>query len=127
VWHQQLHPLPGSTGTDKEEKTMNQQINPMNPEVKQLWVTALRSGKYKQGYCLLQDDQNRFCCLGVLCDIHSKETGTQWDEGAYLSERAFLPSIVKQWADIKEVHNLIFKNDNLVPFAEIADYIEEEL
>jgi hypothetical protein len=32
-------------------------------------VTALRSGKYKQGRGLLRSDDNKFCCQGVACDI----------------------------------------------------------
>lgn len=40
----------------------------MNPEVKKLWVDALRSGKYKQGKRRLSIDGNH-CCLGVLCEI----------------------------------------------------------
>ncbi len=33
------------------------------------WVVALRSGKYKQGHYMLRDVNNKFCCLGVACDI----------------------------------------------------------
>ena len=40
----------------------------MNQEIKQKWVEALRSGKYKQTtYVLRREDS--YCCLGVLCDI----------------------------------------------------------
>lgn len=42
----------------------------MNPEIKSLWVEALRSGRYRQGQSYLhsvEDDQ--YCCLGVLCEI----------------------------------------------------------
>lgn len=45
----------------------------MNPEIKQRWLTALRSGKYKQGIGRLKTRQDagpvRHCCLGVLCDL----------------------------------------------------------
>lgn len=30
------------------------------------WLTALRSGEYKQGYGSLQDQNGGYCCLGVL-------------------------------------------------------------
>lgn len=37
------------------------------------WVAALRSGKYQQGSGLLHyldmNDEHRYCCLGVLCDV----------------------------------------------------------
>lgn len=41
----------------------------MSPELKEKWVAALRSGKYKQGKKVLRTYENTFCCLGVLCDI----------------------------------------------------------
>lgn len=48
----------------------------MNPEVKQKWVRALRSGEYNQTQGALQDRKG-FCCLGVLCDISGLG---HWDE-----------------------------------------------
>lgn len=45
----------------------------MNAEWKAKWVAALNSGDYTQGYCRLSNDDNTFCCLGVLCDIVQKE------------------------------------------------------
>lgn len=42
----------------------------MNPEVKTLWVNALRSGNYKQGHGTLHQikpENEYLCCLGVLC------------------------------------------------------------
>jgi hypothetical protein len=33
------------------------------------WVKALRSGKYNQGRGKLNDGDENFCCLGVLCEI----------------------------------------------------------
>ena len=32
------------------------------------WVKALRAGKYQQGVGFLNKD-NKFCCLGVLCEV----------------------------------------------------------
>jgi len=49
----------------------------MNPEVKKLWVDALRSGEYKQGYKdLFKIDSNgnkSYCCLGVLTELYNKQ------------------------------------------------------
>lgn len=82
----------------------------MNAEVKKLWVEALRSGKYKQGKGSLRrvpsrsNDVDKFCCLGVLCDLHSKafpDTGrqSQWSQwGQYDFVDAYLPNTVKKWA-----------------------------
>lgn len=36
------------------------------------WIVALRSGEYKQGRDTLVIG-DRYCCLGVLCDIAQKE------------------------------------------------------
>ena len=48
----------------------------MNPEVKKLWVEALRGGKYVQGkgklHYISKDGQEKFCCLGVLCDLYPR-------------------------------------------------------
>lgn len=52
-------------------------------EVKQLWVDALRSGKYVQGRDFLNKD-NKFCCLGVLCDIVKEDFGLQWEAHSLL-------------------------------------------
>lgn len=45
----------------------------INKELRDKWITALRSGSYKQGEDLLKsvdDNENiRYCCLGVLCEV----------------------------------------------------------
>lgn len=51
----------------------------MNPEIKQKWVDALRSGKYAQTQGVLcngngiDGEPGSFCCLGVLADILGQE------------------------------------------------------
>lgn len=49
----------------------------MNPEIKTRWVSALRSGEYQRGQLFFYKD-GRFDILGVLCDLHAKETNTPW-------------------------------------------------
>lgn len=44
----------------------------MDPGVKALWLEALRSGKYEQGNSVLRTGDDKYCCLGVLCDIAAK-------------------------------------------------------
>lgn len=56
----------------------------MNDEQMQKWVTALRSGGYKQGKTYLKQKikktgVNTFCCLGVLCDIENNGKWV-WDK-----------------------------------------------
>ena len=47
-------------------------MSKMNPEIKTLWLTALRSGEYKQATGYLKRDTGDgvgYCCLGVLCEV----------------------------------------------------------
>ena len=83
----------------------------MNPEVKQKWIDALRSGKYEQGSEKLRSQQG-YCCLGVLCDLYSKEQNVDWDfrgdndyfqptDYWYFEDQSeFLPDSVKEWAGL---------------------------
>jgi len=88
----------------------------MNPEVKQKWIDALRSGDYEQGSEKLRG-VNGYCCLGVLCDIYAREHDTQWEFRGYdeLSDESnphpmdywyfgdqseFLPEFVMNWAGV---------------------------
>lgn len=43
--------------------------------VKREWVSALRSGKYRQIDNQLTDGANGYCCLGVLCKVLGKTDG----------------------------------------------------
>ena len=120
----------------------------MNAVVKDKWVRALRSGEYAQGMYSLKDTAEgitRYCCLGVLCDLHSKETGNQWsEEDDYLEEDTSLPPEVIEWAgldsDLPHIRsldtNLATINDGdghvnspfrAYSFQEIADLIEQNL
>lgn len=104
----------------------------MNIEIKAKWVAALRSGDYQQGHDQLRTPENTFCCFGVLCDLHSKETGTEWQEGyMYMLNVGILPQPVANWADMKyffQEDKLMEMNDeNLDTFEVIADYIEDSL
>jgi hypothetical protein len=109
----------------------------MNPEIKQKWVAALRSGEYKQTTGHLRDETG-FCCLGVLCDLHAKENNGQWEDGHYLSTKDVLPDTVEKWAgvlgpspevmeDDDKKSMLSELNDGGMTFARIADLIEEQL
>ena len=53
----------------------------MNNELRNLWVEALRSGKYKQGKGRLRDGDT-YCCLGVLCDLVAADNSDayEWQE-----------------------------------------------
>lgn len=115
----------------------------MNSNIKQQWVNALRSNEYSQGVGQLQNTDG-FCCLGVLCDLYAKETGTEWEDVSYTSdyyvfmgESAYLPVEVKEWAGLNShyphirnakghLRELATLNDTGVEFTEIAQMIEEQ-
>lgn len=114
----------------------------MNPVVKELWVKGLRSGEYEQGKNQLRDSNGKFCCLGVLCDLYTKETGRgNWDkDGCYLAPDsdykllALLPKEIITWAGLSNDnpkagnHILTHMNDTLSSsFEEIATQIENNL
>lgn len=121
----------------------------MNPEIKERWIGALRSGEYKQAKKQLRF-HDHYCCLGVLCDLHSKETGTKWHRGSYphktgdpdlayhtityLKMEGVLPDEVCLWAGISDPDpkvgcgeppvKLSKLNDDGASFEEIAGWIE---
>ncbi len=51
----------------------------MNPDIKKNWLFALRSGDYEQGQFALKTNDDKFCCIGVLCDVIDP---TLWKESA---------------------------------------------
>lgn len=114
----------------------------MNAEVKKMWVEALRSGEYKQGRGQLRFG-NEYCCLGVLCDLHSEAVGGSWVKpepdilwlgSSYDGEESVLPTSVVEWAGLNKTNpvvcilgidiNLIDINDVYMSFSEIANCIE---
>ena len=128
----------------------------MNSEVKAKWLEALRSGKYRQSRYRLRSLDNGFCCLGVLCDIYTKEVGGSWkldkaglsdsyemvSDSGHESVTSELPSFVRNWADLEwfnpQVHvakgecdfvpaTLAELNDEGRSFKEIADIIDHQL
>jgi hypothetical protein len=44
----------------------------MKPEIKKMWVEALRSGEFEQGQhalCTIEEPRVEYCCLGVLTEL----------------------------------------------------------
>lgn len=80
----------------------------MNTEIKEQWIKALESDEYKQGKDALRHLNDTYCCLGVLCDLHSKATKTEWEsyDGCstggytYLHSSGTLPAEVMQWSGL---------------------------
>ncbi len=123
----------------------------MKKKIANMWVDALRSGEYTQGYRALcrvdnNDGSKTYCCLGVLCDLYQKNqtknkkkklsvkpetTGS--NVISFSGKGGVLPKAVQDWAGMfsSKGHipggglNLVYMNDNYWSFIEIANHIEE--
>ena len=114
----------------------------MNPTTKNLWLEALRSGKYKQGTYALRDEDNCFCCLGVLCDVidpvgwtdvtcrssmNSKRVFKHQGASAFPNIQLLEQHFNFSRCDVREkLSKLAGANDGGISFAEIADRIEQD-
>lgn len=124
----------------------------MKKEIADRWTAALRSGEYLQGtrcLCLIDKDTGNklYCCLGVLCDLHAKETNQSWETDdnnmtgnprvlAYQNAAKLLPGVVSAWADmktcrkygmpmVKDTYLMVLNDVERLTFNEIADLIEQ--
>lgn len=116
----------------------------MKAELKQKWVDALRSGKYKQCESNLHSRELGFCCLGVLAETF----GPEWVGGEtfgarmvpVLNGRVLSAGGIERAARSGELSaaflnevgvscakTLMNMNDTGKSFAEIADYIEANI
>jgi hypothetical protein len=128
----------------------------MDSSLKQKWVRALRSGKYKQASGQLKTEDG-FCCLGVLCDVYDPsnwivaddldlgEDNQEWHykismRGGYTSiMKDVLPEEIADAAGLSRqnpevpygidggMSSLAVINDSGASFAQIADLIETHL
>jgi hypothetical protein len=103
----------------------------LKPDVKEKWLEALESGKYQQGQNRLRSVGNKFCCLGVLCDVlHPDGWGTA--SGSWVFDRSYQFDLPVALADdagasAKAQHKLMNMNDNGRSFKQIAAYIRRYL
>lgn len=112
--------------------------NKMDQELKQNWVDALRSGKYKQARSVLRTKNNEFCCIGVLCDlvdphawilehttgINPSIEGIPWSKmGTYLMPPLEWQEEIANQDTLGAYSEL---NDDGASFEEIADRIETD-
>lgn len=111
----------------------------MKKEIADMWVAELLSGDYIQGTGQLRSNDDKFCCLGVLCNLHAKMhpelAEFQNIKNMYFSAYGLLPEKVLYWADMKhtdggytlnyETYSLSVANDNGATFQEIAQIIRE--
>lgn len=88
----------------------------MNQQIKTRWLEALQSGQYEQGQDYL-NRFNKFCCLGVLCDLYLKEKGLDWGTVSDSKEPleccdfvTYPPDQVFEWAD-----DQFLKDNSVIP------------
>ncbi len=117
----------------------------MNLELKQKWLDALRSGKYKQGTQYLNSSSG-YCCLGVLCEVAGIPAKPEeyWSTAMrYDGNNKLLTFALQTQFELSPLatDTLMKMNDGWMcypsaesegsvrkhTFAEIADYIEKEL
>lgn len=98
--------------------------------VKEAWVQALRSGRYKQGTGGLRNDEKKgssaFCCLGVL----AQEAGVLDKDGCYAGgvNSDFLNKGELDAPIPDDIQVFLAElNDNHKRFRTIADLIDEVL
>lgn len=119
----------------------------MNKEIKARWINALLSGEYEQGKGFLRSPEGEYCCLGVLCDLYSKDTGIEWGKGrsgantmhgldgmtsnevdrwaGFVESTQYTPELSVETYDI--LSTLADMNDEGATFKQIVDVIEEKL
>ena len=108
----------------------------MNPNLKQKWIDALLSDKYKQGLNRLRTYDNRFCCLGALCNIINPNGWVQNRWGDYvfrcesdLMEKVLSPAFRTATKLSNSYHATLTRlNDTETrSFKEIADWIKNNI
>lgn len=124
-------------------------MNKLHPHFKAKWLEALRSGEYAQTIERLRTSEG-FCCLGVACHLYDPhqwypvEVQTEDDEVITIYEATSKCSELPARGDLPEevfdtlsqrhpefsqnvMEFIAAKNDESWSFAQIADWIEENL
>lgn len=114
----------------------------MDAKIAADWTNRLTSGKYSQGMGALRDENGRFCCLGVLCEM-AVEAGVipaptqpvQDGLWSYWGQTAVLPEAVREWAGMGNAwgefysdgrtYTLTNMNDSGDSFTDIAEHISK--
>lgn len=102
----------------------------MNAE-QTLWLAALRSGKYKQGRGRLRSADDKYCCLGIACEVAGMRAELEMGRYIYYepdSSDYHLAYLGHDHAVRLEIDGLMptlaEMNDETASFAEIADFLE---
>jgi hypothetical protein len=96
----------------------------MDQTIKEQWIDALESGRYEMGRGALREEVNgkdKYCCLGVLCEIAVEEGvippgatqpnsyfgnryyyGNPESADSKIYDSGYLPAAVMNWAGLSE-------------------------
>lgn len=88
----------------------------MDAEIKRKWIEALQSGKYQQctrALCDREEAPTQYCCLGVLWDLEGRPDN--------------LTALWAKHVGMNKGRLIKMNDDQGRSFAEIADYIEQNL
>lgn len=108
----------------------------MKKKIAMEWADALESGLYKKGTGQLRAG-DKFCCLGVLCNLHAikhpKIAEKQTKTSEYLGKYGFTPTLVMKWAGLNTErgiydtydNSLVRLNDSSKSFKHLAEVIRE--
>jgi hypothetical protein len=125
-----------------EFKITNEKVYNNRPllslEDKTKWIEALKSGKYQKGKLYLSKE-NKYCCLGILCEIENLpkiKIDTTIKYGKYLRDTAGLPKDSKLFSilnddgrfvgfEINGEKSLVGLNDCTETFDKIIKVIEK--
>lgn len=107
----------------------------MNSQIKDEWVAALRSGRFKQTFEGYLRKKNGFCCLGVLAQIMGAKWNELKDNTYYMCdefgyrEQAYLTDFFAKEAGLssRTQRMLAEMNDEHKTFKYIADWIDDNL
>lgn len=98
----------------------------MKRSIARKWSKALESGDYEQGKDALRVN-NKFCCIGVLCNLHAQEhpkfAAEQDCAESYDGENAIAPEVVINWAGLNSANPSVDEELYGQPsLAELNDY-----
>lgn len=101
----------------------------MRHTIRERWIEALRSGRYRQAYGRLArryQSQLKVCALGVLCELAVEEgvtTRTTSDNHGVTygntHENSVLPPEVAVWAGLRDCRPMVRHPDDGLVFASI--------
>jgi hypothetical protein len=103
----------------------------MNPEIKEKFIAALESGKYKRARGTTRERGHRcykYCAVGVLCKLYVNEHKLRnWGQSG-VCMYGYPTKKVVEWAgsDFTELNNIIELNDDKkLSFKKIAKKLRE--